>query len=78
MNQKQLVLLLGTCIVVITIGVVMVSVFGIGFSAFFLGLAILCPLSHYLMMKSMQNKQEHSKTIVANKDEERSNVQNCH
>ncbi|HLD94017.1 MAG TPA: DUF2933 domain-containing protein [Anaerolineales bacterium] len=77
MNPKQLVLLLGTCVVVITIGVVMVSVFGIGFSAFFLALAILCPLSHLLMMRSMSHEKNHSKSTT-NRSEEKSNVQNCH
>lgn len=85
MNQKQLVLLLGTCVAVITIGVVMVSVFGIGISVLFIAFAILCPLSHLLMMRSMsgnhgsfKDEQDYSATKTINKSEEKSNVQNCH
>jgi hypothetical protein len=49
-------LMLATCVAVIALGVVMVSVFGVGQSALFLLLAVFCPLSHWLMMRSMQNQ----------------------
>ncbi len=93
MDQKHLLQMLAVCVAVIAIGVAMVSVFGVGANnAVFLGLLILCPLSHFLMMRSMKNnrgsmesspgsinhEQDHSSTAILNKKEEKANVQNCH
>jgi multisubunit Na+/H+ antiporter MnhG subunit len=91
-NQKQIFLMLATCVAVIALAVIMVSIFGVGISALFLGLAILCPLSHLLMMRAMGNNHgsvrkqdesmkpdlEHSTYAVPTKSEENRNVQNCH
>ena len=93
MNQKHMLQMLAVCFAVIVIGVAMVSVFGVGANnAVLLGLLILCPLSHFMMMRSMQNQhgsmennhgsspREHnnSKSIITTKNEENRNVQNCH
>ena len=90
MSQKHMLQMLAVCVAVIVIGVAMVSAFGVGTNnAVFLGLLILCPLSHLLMMRSMTNNhasmesnqgsdQDNSATAILNKKEEKSNVQNCH
>ncbi len=93
MNQKHLMQMLAVCVAVIVMGVAMVTVFGVAAnSAVFLGLLVLCPLSHLLMMRtmgsnheSMQNqpdsikqRQDHSATTIINKNEEKLHVQNCH
>jgi len=85
MSRKQFLQMLATCVAVIALTVVMLSVFGVGFSAVFLGLAILCPLSHWLMMRSMEKNHEpmkpdhqHLPATVTSKPEEQPHVQNCH
>ena len=56
MNQKHLFQMLAVCLGVIVMGFAMVTFFDVaGNSALFLGLLILCPLSHLLMMRSMYN-----------------------
>lgn len=86
MNQKHLLQMLAVCVAVIGIGLAMVTVFGLAAnSALLLGMLILCPLSHLLMMRSMSDnhestdqEQNHLSSTIANHNKEESNVQNCH
>jgi c-di-AMP phosphodiesterase-like protein len=93
MNQKHLLQMLAVCFAVIVMGIAMVTVFGVAAnSTIFLGLLVLCPLSHLLMMRTMgsdhdsmknrsdsiKQEQDHSVTKILNENEEKSHVQNCH
>ena len=68
-KHNHLLMMVICCLIPLILLVVAVKLFGLSRSYLFWAVLLLCPLSHYFMMKSMHNKSAHENSGKNNEKE---------